>query len=170
MESAPKRSNRLLRLLRRLISVAAIYALVAQPLLFALAGPQLAQASLAQASLAQASLAQASLAQASLAQASLAEASLADASLANDILLAQLCSHQADGGPTSPSDQQKHPSVDHCLLCFAGAFHLLDAPLPTTASFADPKIRKTRGTNGQLRLAAFSRYSIASPRGPPRNV
>jgi uncharacterized protein YjbI with pentapeptide repeats len=160
MESAPKRSNRLLRLLRRLIGVAAIYALVAQPLLFALAGPQLAQASLAQAS----------LAQASLAQASLAEASLADASLANDILLAQLCSHQADGGPTSPSDQQKHPSVDHCLLCFAGAFHLLDAPLPTTASFADPKIRKTRGTNGQLRLAAFSRYSIASPRGPPRNV
>jgi hypothetical protein len=140
MESAPKRSNRLLRLLRRLISVAAIYALVAQPLLLALAGPQLAQAS------------------------------LADASLANDILLAQLCSHQADGGPTSPSDQQKHPSVDHCLLCFAGAFHLLDAPLPTTASFADPKIRKTRGTNGQLRLAAFSRYSIASPRGPPRNV
>ena len=145
MESAPKRSNRLLRLLRRLISVAAIYALVAQPLLLALAGPQLAQASLAQ-------------------------ASLADASLANDILLAQLCSHQADGGPTSPSDKQKHPSVDHCLLCFAGAFHLLDAPLPTTASFADPEIRKTRGSNGQLRLAAFSRYSIASPRGPPRNV
>jgi Pentapeptide repeats (8 copies) len=165
MESAPKRANSLLRLLRKLISVAAIYALVAQPLLLALTGPQLAQASLAQASLAQASLAQASLAQASLAQASLAGASLAD-----DFALAQLCSHQADGDPASPSDQQKHPLVDHCLLCFAGAFHLLDAPLPTTASSADPEIRKIDGSSRELRLASFSRYSIATPRGPPRNV
>jgi hypothetical protein len=160
MESAPKRANSLLRLLRKLISVAAIYALVAQPLLLALTGPQLAQASLAQASLAQASLAQASLAQ----------ASLAGASLADDFALAQLCSHQADGDPASPSDQQKHPLVDHCLLCFAGAFHLLDAPLPTTASSADPEIRKIDGSSRELRLASFSRYSIATPRGPPRNV
>jgi hypothetical protein len=155
MESAPKRANSLLRLLRKLISVAAIYALVAQPLLLALTGPQLAQASLAQASLAQASLAQ---------------ASLAGASLADDFALAQLCSHQADGDPASPSDQQKHPLVDHCLLCFAGAFHLLDAPLPTTASSADPEIRKIDGSSRELRLASFSRYSIATPRGPPRNV
>jgi hypothetical protein len=150
MESAPKRANSLLRLLRKLISVAAIYALVAQPLLLALTGPQLAQASLAQASLAQ--------------------ASLAGASLADDFALAQLCSHQADGDPASPSDQQKHPLVDHCLLCFAGAFHLLDAPLPTTASSADPEIRKIDGSSRELRLASFSRYSIATPRGPPRNV
>jgi hypothetical protein len=145
MENAPKRANPLLRLLRRLISVAAIYALVAQPLLLALTGPQLAQASLAQ-------------------------ASLANTSLADDFSLAQLCSHQADGDPASPSDQQKHPSVDHCLLCFAGAFHLLDAPLPTTASFADPEIHKARGSSGELRLASFSRYSIATPRGPPQNM
>jgi hypothetical protein len=121
---------------RRLVAAAAIYALVVQPLLLAIAGTQLAQAS-----------------------------------ALDDVSLSQLCLHQADGSPAAPADQQQKRSADsHCLLCFAGAFHLLGAPDPTAVSLVGPQMRKLRQSERPFGLTAFSRYSLACPRGPPLNA
>lgn len=121
---------------RRLVTAVAICALVMQPLLLAIAGTQLAQASALE-----------------------------------DVSLAQLCLHQADGTPAAPADQQqKHPTDSHCLLCFAGAFHLLEAPDPTAVSLVGPEMRKPRQSARPFGLTASSRYSLACPRGPPLNA
>ena len=120
------------RLWRSLVSAAAIYALVMQPLLVAVVGTQLAQAS-----------------------------------ALDELSLSQLCLHNTDGSPVAPADQQKHPAHNHCLLCFAGAFHLLDAPAPVTVSSVTPEFSKLRQSAHPLRLSWSSQYSVASPRGPP---
>jgi hypothetical protein len=115
---------------RRLVGAAAIYALVMQPLLLAVVGTQLAQAS-----------------------------------ALDNFSLSELCLHRIDGSPAG--DQQKHSADSHCLLCFAGAFHLLDAPDPTTASLVSPEMGKLRQSAQPLRLNSTPRYSVARPRGPP---
>jgi hypothetical protein len=121
---------------RRLVTAVAISALVMQPLLFAIAGTQLAQAS-----------------------------------ALDDVSLSQLCLHQADGSPAAPADQQqKHSTDSHCLLCFAGAFHLLGASDPTAVSLVGPEMRKLRQSARPFGLTASSRYSLACPRGPPLNA
>jgi len=121
---------------RRLVTAAAIYALVVQPLLLAIAGTQLAQAS-----------------------------------ALDDVSLSRLCLHQADGSPAAPADQQqKHSADNHCLLCFAGAFHLLEAPDPIAVSLVGPEARKLRQSVRPFGLTASCRYSLACPRGHPLNA
>jgi hypothetical protein len=117
---------------RRLVSAAAIYALVMQPLLLTAVGSQ-----------------------------------LANASAIDDLSISQLCLHATDGSPVAPADQSQHPALNHCLLCFAGAFQLLDAPQPVTVSSASGEFSKLRQSAHPLRLSSFSRYSVARPRGPP---
>jgi hypothetical protein len=90
---------------------------------------------------------------------------LAQASGFDEIALAQLCLHQVD--PTAPAGQPKHPAHNHCLLCFTGAFHLLNAPDPTTVSAVDFEFRKLEQSTHPPRLAWSSNYSAARPRGPP---
>jgi hypothetical protein len=92
---------------------------------------------------------------------------LANASALEGFSLSQLCLHNTDGSPIAPADQPKHPAHDHCSLCFAGAFHLLDGPLPATVSSVGPEFSKVRQSAHRLRLSSFSRYSVARPRGPP---
>lgn len=94
-------------------------------------------------------------------------AQLAQASTLDGFSLSQLCQHTTDGSPVSPADQQKHPANDHCDLCFAGAFHLLDAPRPLAVQYISSEIGKVRQSALPLRLSAFTRYSVARPRGPP---
>ncbi|HLX16272.1 MAG TPA: hypothetical protein VKS24_13845 [Bradyrhizobium sp.] len=91
---------------------------------------------------------------------------LAQASALDDFSISALCLHQTDGSP-APSDQQKHPAHSHCLLCFSGAFHILDAPGPITVSSTSPEFRKVRQSTHPLRLTSSSQYSVARPRGPP---
>jgi hypothetical protein len=117
---------------RRLVSAAAIYALVTQPLLLAVLG-----------------------------------AASAQASIVDEVSLSQLCLHQTDGSPVTPVDQQRHIADNHCFLCFAGAFHFLDAPYPTTACLVDPKAAELHQSVYPLRLTSSSQYSVARPRGPP---
>jgi hypothetical protein len=90
---------------------------------------------------------------------------LAQVSALDEASLSQLCLHQTDGNPSVPADRQTNPANEHCLLCFAGAFHLLDAPKPTVsyANLESSKLRQSR----PLRLTSSSRYSVARPRGPP---
>jgi hypothetical protein len=82
-----------------------------------------------------------------------------------NVALSQLCSHQTDGSPAAPAEQ--HSSHNHCMLCFAGPFHLLDAPDPTTVSAVTPEIRKLGQFGHRERLTPASQYSVARPRGPP---
>jgi Protein of unknown function (DUF2946) len=117
---------------RRLVGTALIYALILQPLLLAIVGVQ-----------------------------------LANASAIDNLSLSELCQHAADGTPFSPDDQQKHPAGDHCALCFAAAFHLLDAPRPATVQPVRSVAGKVRQSTHPLRLSLFSRYLVARPRGPP---
>jgi hypothetical protein len=92
---------------------------------------------------------------------------LAQASVFDEVAFAQLCLHNADGSPVAPADQQKHPAHHHCLQCFSGAFHLLDAPQPVTVASAAREFRTLRQSGRPLRLSSSSQYSIARPRGPP---
>jgi len=94
---------------------------------------------------------------------------LAQASAFDEISLAQLCLHQSDGS-AAPSEQPKHPAHQHCLLCFTGAYHLLNAPEPTSLSVVDFEFRKLDQSMHPPRLVWSSDYSVARPRGPPLNV
>jgi len=93
----------------------------------------------------------------------------AQAAAQDEISLSQLCLHNTDGSPAAPTDRHQYPSDHHCMQCFAGAFHLLNAPQPATIASIDQQFRKLRNA-GLLHLPSSSRYSIACPRGPPLNV
>ena len=90
----------------------------------------------------------------------------AHASAIDDPSLSQLCQHATDGSPVSPADQHNHSADDHCVLCFAAAFHLLDAPRPVTIQHVSSQSSKGRQSAHPLRLSSFF-YSVARPRGPP---
>jgi hypothetical protein len=92
---------------------------------------------------------------------------LAQASVLDEVSFSQLCLHNADGSPVAPADQKKHPAHQHCLQCFSGAFHFLDAQQPVTVASADREFRKLRQSGRALRLSSASQYSVARPRGPP---
>jgi len=94
-------------------------------------------------------------------------AQFANAAALDDFSLSQLCLHATDGSPIAPVDQPKHPAHNHCLLCFAGAFHLLDAPRPVTVASTSPEFSAVLQSPHPPRLSAFSQYSVATPRGPP---
>jgi hypothetical protein len=94
-------------------------------------------------------------------------AQLAQASVLDGFSLSQLCLHATDSSPLSPSDPNKHPADHHCDLCFAGAFHLLDAPRPIAVQYVSFEIGKVRHSPRPLCLSSFTRYSVARPRGPP---
>jgi hypothetical protein len=117
---------------RRVVGTALIYALILQPLLLAIVGAQ-----------------------------------LANASTIDDLSLSQLCQHATDGSPLAPADQNKHPADDHCAICFAAAFHLLNAPPSVTIQDARSETNAVLQSVHPLRLSAFSRYLVARPRGPP---
>jgi len=93
-----------------------------------------------------------------------------NASPLNDLTLSQPCLHTTDGSPVAPADQTKYPAYNHCLLCFAGAFHLLDAPQPVAVQPDGREFNRVRQSAHPLRLASITRYSIARPRGPPHSV
>jgi hypothetical protein len=94
-------------------------------------------------------------------------AQLAQASVLDGFSLSQLCLHATDSSPLSPSDPNEHPADHRCDLCFAGAFHLLDAPRPIAVQYVSFEIGKVRHSPRPLRLSSFTRYSVARPRGPP---
>jgi hypothetical protein len=121
------------RFWQRLVSAAAIYALIIQPLLLSVAGAQ-----------------------------------LANAAAIDDVSLSQLCLHATDGSPLAPADQ--HPVGHHCVLCFTGAFHFLDAPRSVTVRYVSSEIGEVEQWAHPLRLSSFARYSVARPRGPPLNA
>ena len=91
----------------------------------------------------------------------------ASASVTEKLSLSQLCQHATDGSPLSPADRHKDAADDHCGLCFAATFHLLDAPRPVTVRLFRSAAAKAGQSPHPLHLSLFSRYSVARPRGPP---
>ena len=91
----------------------------------------------------------------------------ANASAVDDLSLSQLCQHATDGSPLSPADQHKHPADNHCVFCFAAAFHSAVAPRPVTIQPVRSATGKVGPSARPLRLSLLSRYSAARPRGPP---
>ena len=94
-------------------------------------------------------------------------AQLANAATIDDLALTQLCQHATGAGPLPPADRHKHPGNDHCALCFAAAFQLLDAPRPGTIHEVGSEAGKVAPSAYPLRRSLISRYFLASPRGPP---
>jgi hypothetical protein len=79
----------------------------------------------------------------------------------------ELCLHDTSGAPELPAGKPDLPSCVHCIFCFAGAhdavvgtapvlFHRVNIAMVVLPWFGD--------TSGLRRL---TRYTIASPRGPP---
>ena len=92
---------------------------------------------------------------------------LAQAAALDEISLSELCLHESDGSPITPSDQQRHLAHQHCLQCFAGASPLLDAPQAVTVASARQEFSKFRYAGQRLHLSSACRYLVARPRGPP---
>jgi hypothetical protein len=94
----------------------------------------------------------------------------AQAAALGEITLSQLCLHDSDGSPVSPSDQQQYPTDHRCVQCLGSAVYFIDAPHVVTVAPIDHQFRKLRHAGLGLRLSSSSQYSIACPRGPPLNV
>jgi hypothetical protein len=82
----------------------------------------------------------------------------------------ELCSHDASGAPDLPANKPDLSGCTHCIFCFAGAQHAVIGGTPAVVhriTVAAVIARWLGDTPGPNRL---TRYTIASPRGPPLNV
>jgi hypothetical protein len=79
----------------------------------------------------------------------------------------ELCLHGGDNGPLSPADQPGQHPGNHCIFCFAGTHHSLAAPPQFSIQQVTMEIGSHWQPENPWRLATFSQYSVARPRGPP---
>jgi hypothetical protein len=82
----------------------------------------------------------------------------------------ELCLHDTSGAPQTPADNADHSGCTHCIFCFAGAHHAVIAAAPAVfrrVYVAMVVVPQLGGASGLRRL---TRYTIASPRGPPREA
>jgi hypothetical protein len=82
----------------------------------------------------------------------------------------ELCLHDASGTPSLPASKPDLSDCRHCIFCFAGAhdavigtafalFHRINIAMLVVPWLGD-----------QSGLRRLTRYTIASPRGPPLSV
>ena len=79
----------------------------------------------------------------------------------------EMCSHSADGTTQSPAKIPDHSACTHCIFCFAGAHHAVIGAAPAVfhrVNVAMAVVPSLDDASGPKRL---TRYTIASPRGPP---
>jgi hypothetical protein len=79
----------------------------------------------------------------------------------------ELCSHGTDGTAQSPAKNPDHSACTHCILCFAGVHHAVIGTAPAVfrrVNVAIVVVPSLDDASGPKRL---TRYTIASPRGPP---
>jgi hypothetical protein len=79
----------------------------------------------------------------------------------------ELCLHDTSGAPELPSDKPDLSGYSHCIFCIAAAHDALIGTAPALfrrVKFAMMVIPWFGDTSGLRRL---TRYTIASPRGPP---
>ena len=79
----------------------------------------------------------------------------------------ELCLHDASGAPALPASNPDLADCTHCIFCFAGSHHAVIGTAPAVFQRVDvamvvvPWLGETSG------LRRLTRYTIASPRGPP---
>jgi hypothetical protein len=79
----------------------------------------------------------------------------------------ELCLHDATGAPELPASKPDFSDCTFCLFCFTGAHHAVIGTAPAVfhrvniAMVVVPWLSDTTG------LKRLTRYTIASPRGPP---
>jgi hypothetical protein len=82
----------------------------------------------------------------------------------------ELCLHDASGAPELPASKPDLSDCTHCIFCFAGAHDAVIGTVPALfhrVNVAMVVVPWGGDTSGLKRL---TRYTIASPRGPPFSV
>ena len=82
----------------------------------------------------------------------------------------ELCTHDAQGGRTSPGEPADRSCVQHCLLCLANLNFALLAPDGSAARAVAFEAQMVSWRLNQSHAPQTSRYAIARPRGPPISV
>ena len=92
------------------------------------------------------------------------------ANVGDDAPRFELCLHDAQDAPEMPAGNPDFSDCTHCIFCFAGAHHAVISTAPAVfhrvnvAMVVVPRLGDTFG------LRRLTRYTIASPRGPPLSV
>ena len=82
----------------------------------------------------------------------------------------ELCSHDADGATQSPTRTPDQSGCTHCIFCFTGAHHAVIGAAPAVSHRVNVAIVVVRRPAEAPGLRRLTRYTIASPRGPPLSV
>ena len=82
----------------------------------------------------------------------------------------ELCLHDASGAPQLPAGNPDHSGCTHCIFCFAGAHHAVIGTAPAVFHRVNVAIVVVSRLGETFGLRWLTRYTIASPRGPPLSV
>jgi Protein of unknown function (DUF2946) len=78
----------------------------------------------------------------------------------------ELCSHDANGA-TSPAKLPDHSGFTHCTFCFAGAHHAVIGTASSPFHRVNLAMVVVPWLGDSSSPRRLTRYTIASPRGPP---
>ena len=78
----------------------------------------------------------------------------------------ELCSHDANGA-TSPAKFPDHSGCTHCTFCFAGAHHAVIGTARSPFHRVNLAMVVVPWLGDSSGVGRLTRYTIASPRGPP---
>ena len=79
----------------------------------------------------------------------------------------ELCLHDAAGEPALPASNPDQSGCTHCIFCFAGAHHAVIGTAPAVFHSVDVAMVVVPWLGDPFGLTRLTRYTIASPRGPP---
>jgi hypothetical protein len=82
----------------------------------------------------------------------------------------ELCLHDAAGEPALPASNPDQSGCTHCVFCFAGAHHAVIGTAPAVFHSVDVAMVVVAWLGDTSGLTRLTRYTIASPRGPPLSV
>jgi hypothetical protein len=82
----------------------------------------------------------------------------------------ELCLHDASGAPDLPANKPDLSGCTHCIFCFAGAQHAVVGGTPAVFRRVAVAVVIARWLGDTPGLNRLTRYTIASPRGPPLSV
>ena len=82
----------------------------------------------------------------------------------------ELCLHDASGAPEPPASKPDLADCTHCIFCFAGAHHAVIGTAPAIFHRVNVAMVVAPWLGDGSGLTRQTRYTIASPRGPPFSV
>jgi hypothetical protein len=82
----------------------------------------------------------------------------------------ELCTHDAQGGRTSPGEPADRSCLQHCLLCLANLSFAFVAPNGSIAREVAFEAQLVSWRVDHSHPPQSSPYAIARPRGPPLSV